>query len=81
MVVERAAPSIPIKPEMHRDQHAEGPQAHPGHRVGWGGQVWDYRRRSRPRIAAALAEGSPTAEIITITRRAQTRAILAAVGA
>jgi adenylate kinase family enzyme len=41
--------------------------------------VWDYPRNSRPRIVAALANVHSGASVLTVTRRTQTREILAAV--
>jgi adenylate kinase family enzyme len=38
--------------------------------------VWDYPRRSRPRIVDALAHAEANIEVLTITRRSQGRAVL-----
>jgi adenylate kinase family enzyme len=41
--------------------------------------VWNYPRKSRPRIIAALGQANPETEILIVTRRAQAREILDAV--
>lgn len=41
--------------------------------------VWCFPRNSRPRIATAIESTSPETEILTVTRRAHAKSILAAV--
>jgi adenylate kinase family enzyme len=37
--------------------------------------IWDFPRKSRPRIVAALQASGPHVEVLTITRRGQARAL------
>jgi adenylate kinase family enzyme len=41
--------------------------------------VWEYPRRSRPRIEAALQQAGPEAEVVRIRQRGEARAILNAI--